>query len=214
MLIRDIEQVNLVNGIAVSHDTAANLAKKAMLQRSQDFAASASTYLLACRVQWDAVEKGEPGATLEDLRWYMASYASAVAGKLSQVNRDYAGARPYYLSFFALVQEEDPLWSRMRGLINPMLTYYWANAGRELDLNLSSWNLSGSSPAQVAVNAANHSNPELRRLWERITIELAKVNPGLLRRIANQIALNRTDWPENARIAQKIDNILASLSPS
>jgi uncharacterized LabA/DUF88 family protein len=214
VLIRDIEQVNPVNGIAVSYDTARNLAKKAMLQRSQDFAASASTYLLACRVQWDAVEKGEPGATLEDLRWYMASYASAVAGKLSQVNRDYAGARPYYLAFFALVQEEDPLWSRMRGLINPMLTYYWANAGRELDLNISSWNLSGSSPAQIAVNAANHSSPELRRLWERITIELAKVNPGLLRRIANQIALNRTDWPENARIAQKIDNILASFTPS
>jgi uncharacterized LabA/DUF88 family protein len=214
VLVRDIEQVNLVNGLAVSYDTARSLAKKAMLQRSQDFAASASTYLLACRVQWDAVEKGEPGATLEDLRWYMASYASAVAGKLSQVNRDYAGARPYYLSFFALVQEEDPLWSRMRGLINPMLTYYWANAGRELDLNISSWNLSGSSPAQIAVNAANHSSPELRRLWERITIELAKVNPGLLRRIANQIALNRTDWPENARIAQKIDNILDSFNPS
>ncbi len=214
VLIRDIEQVKLVDGISVNHDTARTLAKKAMLQRSQDFAASASTYLLACRVHWDALEKGEPGATLEDLRWYMASYASAVAGKLSQVNRDYAGARPYYLSFFALVQEEDPLWSRMRGLINPMLTYYWANAGRELDLNLSSWNLSGSSPAQIAVNAANHSNPELRRLWEKITIELARVNPGLLRRIANQISLNRTEWPENARIAQKIDNILASFTPA
>ena len=102
----------------------------------------------------------------------------------------------------------------MRGLINPMLTYFWANAGRELDLNISSWNLSGASPAQIAVNAANHSNPDLRRLWEKITIELAKVNPGLLRRIANQIALNRTDWPENARVAQKIDNILANLSPN
>ncbi len=214
VLIQDIEEVDLVNGIMISYETARALAKKAMLQRSQDFAASASTYRLACRVQLAAVEKGEPGATLEDLRWYMASYASAVAGKLSQVNRDYSGARPYYLAFFALVQEEDPLWSRMRGLINPMLTYYWANAGRELDLNISSWNLSGSSPAQIAVNAANHSNPDLRRLWEKITIELARVNPGLLRRIANQIALNRTDWPENARVAQKIDNILASLSPS
>ena len=92
----------------------------------------------------------------------MASYASAIAGKLSQVNRDYRAARPYYLAFFALVQEDDPLWSRMRGLINPMLAYYWANAGRELEINVSSWNLSMSSPAQIAIYAATHPNPDLR----------------------------------------------------
>ncbi|MEZ4617755.1 MAG: hypothetical protein R2867_19910 [Caldilineaceae bacterium] len=73
---------------------------------------------------------GEPGANLEDLRWYMASYASVKAGELSQIHRDYAHSRPYYLSFFYLVQEDDPLWSRMRGLINPMLSYYWVNAWR------------------------------------------------------------------------------------
>jgi hypothetical protein len=140
----------------------------------------------------------------------MASYASAIAGKLSQVNRDYGGARPYYLAFFALVQEEDPLWSRMRGLINPMLSYFWANAGRELDLNVSSWNLSMSSPAQIAVMAANHPNPDLRKLWQAITTELAQVNPSLLRRIANQIMLTRSDWPENARVAEQIEGILAN----
>jgi hypothetical protein len=214
ILRQDIENVQVPDSLHTGMEMAQSLAKKAMLQRSQDFAASSNTYLMACRLQWDAVSKGEPGATTEDLRWYLASYASAIAGKLSQVNHDYQGARPYYLAFFALVQEEDPLWSRMRGLINPMLSYYWANAGRELELNVSSWNLSMSSPAQIAVYAATHPNSELRRLWYKITSDLGDVNPGLLRRIGNQIQMNKADLPENARVAEQIETILANLAPA
>ncbi|MCU0487836.1 MAG: NYN domain-containing protein [Anaerolineales bacterium] len=208
ILIRDIEETKIPDNIQVSSETAHMLAKKAMVQRSQDFAASGQTYLLACRLQWDAVEKGEAGATLDDLRWFMASYASAVAGKLSQVNRDYAQARPYYLAFFALVKEDDPLWSRMRGLINPMLSYYWANAARELELNVSAWNQSMSSPAQIAIYAATHPNADLRRMWQKITEELAEVNPALLHRIANQIQLNRSEDPEYLRVGEQIERIL------
>jgi uncharacterized LabA/DUF88 family protein len=208
---RDIEEVKIPENLQPGSDMAHMLAKKAMVQRSQDFAASGESYLLACRLQWDAVEKSEQGATLEDLRWFMASYASAMAGKLSQVNRDYAGARPYYLAFFALVQEDDPLWGRMRGLINPMLSYYWANAARELELNVSAWNQSMSSPAQIAIFASSHPNPDLRRLWVKLTQELAEVNPSLLRRIAAQIHLNRSEDPEYARAGEQIEHILTSV---
>lgn len=214
ILCRDIENLEVPDGVQPGFETARSLAKKAMVQRSQDFAASSDTYRLACRLQWDAVESEEPGATLEDLRWYMASYASAVAGKLSQVNRDYSGARPYYLAFFALVQEDGPLWSRMRGLINPMLAYYWANAGRELDVNVSAWNLSMSSPAQIAVYGATHPNPELKRLWHHITVELARINPGLIRRINNQLRLSQTEYPENSRVAEILEEILTEASIS
>jgi uncharacterized LabA/DUF88 family protein len=212
ILRRDIEEVKIPEDMQVGSEMAHMLAKKAMVQRSQDFAASGQTYLLACRLQWDAVEKAEQGATLEDLRWFMASYASAVAGKLSQVNRDYAGARPYYLAFFALVQEDDPLWSRMRGLINPMLSYYWANAARELELNVSAWNQSMSSPAQIAIFVSSHPNPDLRRLWLKLTQELAEVNPALLHRIANQILLNRSEDPEYAKAGEQIERILTSIA--
>jgi uncharacterized LabA/DUF88 family protein len=214
ILMRDLQEIELPEMIPPGVESARSLAKKAMVQRSQDFAASSTTYLYACRFQWDAVEKGEPGATLEDLRWYLASYASAIAGKLSQVNRDYASARPYYLAFFALVQEDDPLWGRMRGLINPMLSYYWSNAARELDINVSAWNLSMSSPAQIAVYAAMHPNPDLRRLWQHITADLAQVNPTLLHRISNQLTLSRADTPENARVAEQIEAILANVAPA
>ncbi|MBP9087812.1 MAG: hypothetical protein KBG15_16955, partial [Kofleriaceae bacterium] len=71
----DLEHVQLPDNLPRTQEKARALAKNAMLQRSQDFAASARSYLFACRLQWDVVESGEPGSSLEDLRWYMASYA-------------------------------------------------------------------------------------------------------------------------------------------
>jgi hypothetical protein len=155
------------------------------------------------------VEDNEPGATLEDLRWFMASYASVRAGELSQVDRNYSAARPYYLAFFALVQEDDPLWGRMRGLMNPMLSYYWANAGRELGINMSDWNLSAASPAQIAVLAATHENPELRSRWEDRTQALATVNADVLRRVIEQIRHNNADQPVALAVAERIMDLIA-----
>jgi len=204
----DIENAILPESISTSPDKARAMAKNAMLQRSQDFAASARSYLMACRVQWESVEDEEPGATLEDLRWYMASYASVKAGELSQIHRDYARSRPYYLAFFYLVQEDDPLWSRMRGLINPMLSYYWVNAWRELGLNAGNPSLNATTPAEIAVRAATHENQELCMLWFHMTKGLAEVNPGLLRRVANQIRLNRSESPIYQQIADQMEQML------
>lgn len=205
---RDIEDFVLSDTMTLTPDKARSLAKTAMLQRSQDFAASARSYLMACRVQWEAVEENEPGATLDDLRWYMASYASVKAGELSQIHRDYARSRPYYLAFFYLVQEDDPLWSRMRGLINPMLSYYWVNAWRELGLSGGNLSLSATTPADIAVRAATHENQDLCALWFQMTNGLAEVNPGLLRRVSNQIRLKSSESPIYQQIADQIEQML------
>lgn len=204
----DVEHVQLPDNMPRSVDKARALAKTAMLQRSQDFAASARSYLFACRVQWEAIESGEPGATLEELRWYMASYASVKAGELSQIHRDYAHSRPYYLAFFYLVQEDDPLWSRMRGLINPMLSYYWVNAWRELGMNAGNPSLNATTPAEIAIRAASHEDPQLCRLWFAMTNGLAEVNPSLVRRVANQIRLNRTELPMAPQVADQLEQML------
>ncbi|HQY90735.1 NYN domain-containing protein [Caldilinea sp.] len=207
-IIYDIENVQLPDSMPRGFEKARSLSKTAMLQRSQDFAASARSYLMACRLQWDAVEAGEPGAVLEDLRWYMASYASVRAGELSQIHRDYAHSRPYYLAFFFLVQEDDPLWSRMRGLINPMLSYYWVNAWRELGLNAGNPSLSATTPAEIAVRAATHETPDLCGLWYAMSNALAEVNPGLVRRVASQIRLNRGESPTYAQVADTLEQML------
>ncbi len=207
-ICNDIEALTLPESLAPGPHQAHALAQKAMVQRSQDFAASADTYLLACRVQAEAVKADEDGATLEDLRWYMASYASVKAGELSQVHHNYSGSRPYYLAFFSLVREDDPLWSRMRGLINPMLSYYWANAGRELGESIVVSGSTATSPAQIAILAATHPNPELRRLWEKATRALAQVNPSLLRRVINQLRMDQSESGAAALVAQQIEAML------
>lgn len=204
----DVDNVELPDNLPATPEKARTLAKTAMLQRSQDFAASARSYLYACRLQWEAIEAGEPGSTLEDLRWYMASYASVRAGELSQIHRDYTQSRPYYLAFFYLVQEDDPLWGRMRGLINPMLSYYWVNAWRELGLNAGNPNLNTTSPAEIALRAAVHENQELSRLWFNMTTGLGEVNPGLLKRVANQIRLNRSESPIYGQVADQIEQMI------
>jgi uncharacterized LabA/DUF88 family protein len=198
-IIYDLENIQLPDSMPRSFEKARSLAKTAMLQRSQDFAASARSYLMACRLQWDAVETGEPGATLEDLRWYMASYASVRAGELSQIHRDYAHSRPYYLAFFFLVQEDDPLWSRMRGLIN---------AWRELGLNAGNPSLGATTPAEIAVRAATHETPDLCSLWYAMSNALAEVNPGLVRRVASQIRLNRGESSTYAQVADTLEQML------
>jgi hypothetical protein len=211
-ICHEIEQVQLPEKAARGHEKAFNLAKRAMIQRSQDFSASAHSYLYACRIQWDAVLNQEPGATLEDLRWLIASYASVKAGALSQVDKDYKQARRYYLAFFALVQEDNPLWSRMRGLINPMLAYYWANAGRELGVDVSSWNLSSAMPALVAMHAINHENEDLVAGWLQRTRDLAEVNPTVLARVVEQIRHNYADQAAYLRAADEIQQVLEAVN--
>ena len=207
-ICREIEQVQLPENVTISPEKAFTLAKRAMIQRSQDFSASARSYLYACRIQWEAVVNRAQGANLEDLRWLIASYASVRAGELSQVDKDYSHSRAYYLAFFLLVQEDDPLWSRMRGLINPMLVYYWANAGRELGVDVSSWNLSSALPAQVAMHAVTHENEELVARWRSRTRDLAEVNPGVLKRVVEQIRHNYPDQPAYMLAAGEIQRIL------
>jgi hypothetical protein len=136
LLYRDVEQAEISAEQDRGADAALALSKTAMVQRSQNFAAAAEAYRLACRLQWDALKSGDSRASLAELQWYIASYASVKAGALSQVDHEYVAARPYYLAFFTLVQEDSPLWSRVRGLINPMLSYYWANVGREFGLSV------------------------------------------------------------------------------
>ncbi len=202
-LIADLDQPALEarrNGASAD-----GYARRAMIERSQDFRAASLDFLMACRLQWDAVERGDPGATLDDLRWYLASYASTKAGELSQVHRDYAGARPYYLAFFALVREDDTLlWGKMRGLMVPMLSYYWVNLGRELDLHISP----ASTPADIAVTAASHIHADLRQKWLEATRALAAVNPSILRRIAEQIRATHPESAEHAAIADQIVGLL------
>jgi hypothetical protein len=203
-VIREIDAVQLPEGLGRDVETAKEMAKSGMAKRSQDFVASAQDYLIACRLLWDAYERRDPKAMLDDLRWYIASYASVKAGELSQVHKEYDAAQPYYLAFFSLVQEDTPLWNRMRGLINPLLHFYWRNLAREMGLELAYT----TSPARFAVQMATHANSELREKWQEATEKLARINPDVLRRVANQIRLIQEDSQQNVQVAEQIERML------
>ncbi len=205
-IIQEIREVTLPEKIAKDVPAAKELARSGMAKRTEDFSASAQDYLLACRLQWDAYDHGNPDATLEDLRWYIASYASVKAGELSQSQHRYAAARKYYWAFFSLVQEGTPLWDRMRGLVNPMLHYYWRNLARELNIEVRFT----SSPTNIAAEIINHPSPELQAKWQEMTHKLAQINPNLLKRIADQITLNWEESPEHMHVAKVLEGMLES----
>lgn len=203
-IIQELREVKLPDGMPTDVPQAKELARSGMAKRTEDFSASAQDYLLACRLQWDAHEREDPDATLEDLRWYIASYASVKAGELSQSHHRYDAARKYYWAFFSLVQEGTPLWDRMRGLVNPMLHYYWRNLARELNIEMRFT----SSPTNIAAEIINHPSQELQNKWQEMTRKLAQINPSLLKRIADQITLNWEESPEHMHVAKVLEEMM------
>lgn len=202
-ILKDIKGVVIPADLDRSVSRAKELATSAMSKRTHDFSAATQDFLLACRLQWDAFEKREDDATLEDLRWYIASYASVKAGELAQVFNNFELARSYYLAFFSLVKEDTPLWDRMRGLINPMLSFYWKNLARELSVELDYT----TSPVNTAIQLATTENLELREKWLEATKTLAKINPSILQRVASNIRLLTGD-SRSAHVADTIESML------
>jgi hypothetical protein len=202
-ILDEIHALEIPTRTEESANSARKLAASAMSKRTHDFSASAKDFLLACKIQWIAFERNDEDATLDELRWYIASYASVKAGELAQVIGDFDNARSYYLAFFSLVQEESPLWDRMRGLINPMLNFYWKNLARELGVDLDP----SSSPAGVALQLATTDNLPLRAKWVESTQTLARVNPGILQRVVNNIKLITTN-PRSSSVAETIQQML------
>ncbi len=170
----------------VSQATAEALFREASELRQKDFAGSAQRYLQASRVQLEVLKGGQARAGFDDLKWYLASYCSVKAGDLF-VNGSYAEAIPYYLAFFSLAQEADSVWPRIQRLVNPMASYYFAIAGKQLSEAVPA-NLGRSPATQVALRIHNHANPQVAQAWEGLMRRLADVNLGIIRQTYREIA--------------------------
>ena len=96
------------------------------------------------------------------------------------------------------------VWNRVRGLINPMLYYYWLNIGRELGIIFKQ----ASSPAELVVKIATHNDRRCREKLNELTKELAGVNPDLLRRFVKQVRLSQSGVPESNQVAKQIEKML------
>lgn len=157
----------------------------------KDFAVSSIKYLQAAKLQQLALESGEPEAVVDDFKWYLASYCSVQAGFL-YFQKNYDAAIPYYLAFFSLVYEGEILWDRVKGLINPMLSYYFVIAANRLGAPFPK-RPGYTDPAEVAVLLYNHPHAQVRAGFEEQIRLLAGVNLALVRNLLSSIRSVQAD---------------------
>jgi uncharacterized LabA/DUF88 family protein len=183
LVAADLARAPLPPGEPITPVTAENLFREGSELRQKDFAGSAQRYLQAARVQLESLRSGQARAGLDDLKWYLASYCSVKAGQ-AFVSGTYTDALPYYLAFFSLAREADSVWPRIQRLVNPMCSYYFAIAGKQLNESVPP-DLGRSPAHQVAFRVHNHANPQVAARWEELAGRLAEVNLGMIRQIYN-----------------------------
>jgi hypothetical protein len=183
-------------------ERAHELNDQALRIRTTNFDQARGIFLTAAKMMQKLLQDGEPGATLTDLKWYLASYCAASAG--AQFFRyNYPLAIRYYLAFFAWAKESDPVWDNIRNLVPPVLSFYFAIAanqnGKRVDVQLGR-----THPARVALLLYHHPEPRVVRQWEGMARELARVNPTPVRMIIERLkAIQATG--ENAGVVEVLD---------
>ena len=169
-----------------SLDAATRLNNQGLRIRTADFERARVYFLKAAKMMYEMLNNRQPGASLMDLEWYLASYCAATAGAHFS-RHNYAQAFHYYLAFFALVKETEPVWDKVRKLVPPMLSFYFTIAPNEHN-DLLKVSPGRTHPARLAVLLHNHRNPEVRRRWLEMVRELVKINSPLLRGIIQRLA--------------------------
>jgi hypothetical protein len=190
-------------------EKAHELATQGLAIRTVDFREASRLFLQAARMIYELLERGEPGASMTDLKWYLASYCSTTAG-LNYLYHNLSTAWDYYLAFFSLAKETDPVWDKLYRLAPRMLSYYFASAAGEnrerLDVQPGN-----TLPAQVVVLLYNHTNPKVRETWRELAGNLARVNPAVVRTLVQQLdEMERLEGSVGAREAR---SALAELIP-
>lgn len=168
---------------------AAELSDIGMRIRTTDFEKARLCFLRAARMLCDLMEANEPGASLVDLEWYLTSYCAATAGAYF-FRFEYERAQTYYLAFFALARETEPVWDKVQRLVEPLTSFYFTIAAN-LHHELLEHPPGRTHPARIAVALYTHTNPAVRDKWLAQARALKRTNPAILR-----IVLQRLDYLE------------------
>ncbi|MBI4493707.1 MAG: NYN domain-containing protein [Chloroflexi bacterium] len=183
-------------GTAVSAQEARVLFEKGQEQRSRDFVAGARTLLLASRIQWYAIQQGDFGASIDDLRWYVASGLSAEAGA-RYISREYEAAVPYYLAYFSMLRRSDRLWEDVSRLTIPMLSYYTILATR-LEGQPDPASPNAGQPGYLVALVATHEDDRVIWRWQQLASRLAQASPSVFEELMRRIESSSAD-PETIR---------------
>jgi uncharacterized protein (TIGR00288 family) len=159
--------------------------------RGTNFAQASERYLRAARLQLEAIRRGAPGAGREDFWWYFSNFLATRAGAAFSEGR-YPLAVPYYLAFFALLREGEPLWDQVFKLVNVMLSYYFATAAKQVGISPGR-NPGYTHPTLMAVLLHNHPEPAVAARWSELAGELARTNPALVEQMLDYASLTPAD---------------------
>lgn len=171
--------------------------------RTADFERARVYFLKAAKMMYLLLLDKQPGASLMDMEWYLASYCAATAGAHFS-HHNYPRAILYYQAFFAIVKETEPVWDRVRKLVPPMLSFYFTIAPNEYN-DLLKVAPGRTHPARLCVLLHNHRNEAVRRRWLELAREIVRINPTLLRGIIQRLAfLEDEDQLSGSRATREI----------
>jgi hypothetical protein len=181
--------------------------------RTTDFEQARQCFLQAARMMWALLTREERGASLTELNWYLTSYCASAAGA-SFFRDDWAPAARYYLAFFSLAQETDPVWDKVQGLVQPMLSFYFTIAASEyghwLDVQPGR-----TVPGRILVKLHGHQDEQTRARWQELATDLARVNLAVLRIIIQQLeAMQKlSDSPATDQVRAILVEIVGRAEP-
>jgi uncharacterized LabA/DUF88 family protein len=183
---QDVVNLESAN-IAPTPQAATEEADNAMAARKKrNYEEAGDGFLHATRLLWDFIADEPMGEHLQELRWYMASYAAIKAGEALK-QEAFADAHSYYLAFFALVKDPE-VRSRVDGLIKPMITYYWGSAFREHGERMPTGPKNRMlMPAQMGDEVVKSKNQAIRNTWKALTARFAAVNKELLAEVIDDM---------------------------
>ena len=121
-ILAALEKVELTGPLSL--ERAAQLNQEGLQIRMTDFEKAREYFIQAARMVCDLMRVGSQGAGRMELEWYLASYCAASAGQ-HYFRSEYTQAKEYYLAFFALAKETEPVWEKVQRLVEPLLSFYF-----------------------------------------------------------------------------------------
>ncbi len=184
-ILQALEKVKLEGPLSL--ERASQLNQEGLQIRMTDFEKAREYFIQAARMVCDLMRGGVQGASRMELEWYLASYCAASAG-LHYFRSEYNQAKNYYLSFFALAKETEPVWEKLQRLVEPLLSFYFIIAAGAYG-ELLEFRPGRTHPARMAIALYTYPNETVREQWLKLVEELYAVNPAVLRIVIRRLEI-------------------------
>ncbi|MFN2108144.1 MAG: OST-HTH/LOTUS domain-containing protein, partial [Anaerolineae bacterium] len=184
-ILQALEKVELTGPLTL--ERAAQLNQEGLHIRMTDFEKAREYFIQAARMVCDLMRAGSQGAGRMELEWYLASYCAASAGQY-YFRSEYTQAKEYYLAFFALAKETEPVWEKVQRLVEPLLSFYFIIAAGAYG-ELLEFRPGRTHPARMAIALYTYPNETVREQWLALAQELFAINPAVLRSVVHRLEI-------------------------